>query len=61
MDKNEYKFPDEIDETKASAQEDGDEEEFVVEIEDDTPEEDGGKEPLPTDLINSLEGPEDGS
>jgi len=60
MDKNEYKFPDEIDETKASAQEDEDEEEFVVEIEDDTPEEDRGKEPLPKDIINSLEAPEDG-
>lgn len=44
MDKEEYKFPDEVDETKASAQED-EEEEFTVEIEDDTPEEDRGKEP----------------
>lgn len=60
MDKEEYKFPDEIDETKASAQDDGDEDEFVVEIEDDTPEEDRGKEPLPKDIINSLEAPEDG-
>jgi hypothetical protein len=58
MDKEEYKFPDEVDETKASAQED--EDEFVVEIEDDTPEEDRGKEPLPKDIINSLEVPEDG-
>lgn len=60
MDQNEYKFPDEIDETKTLAQEDEDEEEFVVEIEDDTPEEDRGKEPLPKDIINSLETPEDG-
>jgi hypothetical protein len=37
-----------------------DEEEFTVEIEDDTPEEDRGKEPLPKDIINSLEAPEDG-
>ncbi len=58
MDKEEYKFPDEIDEAKASAQEDDDE--FTVEIEDDTPEEDRGKEPLPKDIINSLEAPEDG-
>jgi len=56
---NEYKFPDEIDETKASAEED-EEEEFTVEIEDDTPEEDRGKEPLPKDIINSLETPEEG-
>lgn len=60
MDQNEYKFPDEIDETKASAQEDGNEDEFVVEIEDDTPEEDRGKEPLPKDIVNSLEAPEEG-
>ncbi len=59
MDKDEYKFPDEVDETKASAQEDEDEE-FTVEIEDDTPEEDRGKEPLPKDIVNSLEAPEDG-
>jgi hypothetical protein len=59
MDKDEYKFPDEIDEAKASAQEDEDEE-FTVEIEDDTPEEDRGKEPLPKDIVNSLEAPEDG-
>jgi hypothetical protein len=59
MDKEEYKFPDEIDETKASAQEDEDEG-FTVEIEDDTPEEDRGKEPLPKDIVNSLEAPEDG-
>lgn len=58
FEKEEYKFPDEIDETKASAQED--EDEFVVEIEDDTPEEDRGKEPLPKDIINSLETPEEG-
>jgi hypothetical protein len=60
MDKEEYKFPDEIDDKKASAQQDEDEEEFVVEIEDDTPEEDRGKEPLPKDIVNSLEAPEDG-
>ena len=59
MDKDEYKFPDEIDEAKASAQEDEDED-FTVEIEDDTPEEDRGKEPLPKDIVNSLEAPEDG-
>ena len=58
FEKDEYKFPDEIDETKASAQDD--DEEFTVEIEDDTPEEDRGKEPLPKDIINSLEAPEDG-
>ena len=58
MDKNEYKFPDEIEETTAEVE--GDDDEFVVEIEDDTPEEDRGKEPLPKDIVNSLEAPEDG-
>jgi len=59
FEKDEFKFPDELDETKASAQEDEDEE-FTVEIEDDTPEEDRGKEPLPKDIVNSLEAPEEG-
>jgi hypothetical protein len=58
FEKDEFKFPDEVDNTKASAQED--EDEFVVEIEDDTPEEDRGKEPLPKDIVNSLEAPEEG-
>jgi len=48
FDKEEYKFPDEI-ESKVSMKDD-DEEEFTVEIEDDTPEEDRGKEPLPKDI-----------
>ena len=59
FEKDDYKFPDEIDDKKMSA-EDDDEEEFTVEIEDDTPEEDRGKEPLPKDIINSLETPEEG-
>ena len=58
FDKTEYKFPDEI-ETKMSRPED-EEEEFSVEIEDDTPPEDRGKKPLPVDIVNSLETPEDG-
>ncbi len=57
MDQNEYKFPDEIENETTTAEA---EEEFVVEIEDDTPEEDRGKEPLPADIVNSLEKPEDG-
>ncbi len=59
FEKDEYKFPDEVEDKKLSAEED-DEEDFVVEIEDDTPEEDRNKEPLPKDIINSLESPEDG-
>jgi len=58
FEKEEYKFPDEL-ESKVSMEGD-EEEEFTVEIEDDTPEEDRGKEPLPKDIVNSLETPEEG-
>lgn len=56
MEQNEYKFPDEVENEVPVAEE----EDFVVEIEDDTPEEDRGKEPLPADIVNALEKPEDG-
>lgn len=56
MEQNEYKFPDEVENETPVAEE----EEFVVEIEDDTPEEDRGKEPLPADIVTALEKPEDG-
>ena len=58
FEKNEFKFPDEI-ETTMSRPED-EEEEFSVEIEDDTPPADRGKKPLPVDIVNSLETPEEG-
>jgi len=48
---DEYRFPDEID---------SDEDDIQVEIEDDTPTADRGKDPLPLDIINSLETPEEG-
>jgi hypothetical protein len=56
MEQNEYKFPDEVENETPVAEED----DFVVEIEDDTPEEDRGKEPLPADIVTALEKPEDG-
>jgi hypothetical protein len=56
--KDEYKFPDEIETTMSRAEDE--EEEFSVEIEDDTPPEDRGKKPLPVDIVNSLETPEEG-
>ena len=56
MEQNEYKFPDEVENDTTVAEE----EEFIVEIEDDTPEEDRGKEPLPPEVVTSLEKPEDG-
>jgi hypothetical protein len=58
FEKTEYKFPDEIETTMSRAEDE--EEEFSVEIEDDTPPEDRGKKPLPVDIVNSLETPEDG-
>jgi hypothetical protein len=58
FEKQEYKFPDEL-ETNMSRPED-EEEDFTVEIEDDTPPEDRDKEPLPVDIVNALEKPEDG-
>ena len=48
----EYKFPDEQEETKAEA---ASEEEFKVEIEDDTPPEDRGRVPLPKNVVEELD------
>ena len=47
-----FKFPDEQEETKSAAPA---EEEFEIQIEDDTPEQDRGKKPLPKDLVEELE------
>ena len=46
MDKNEYKFPDEVDQTQVDAQADADAEDQIdIEIVDDTPPEDRGRKP----------------
>ena len=50
MDKDEFKFPDEIDE-KPKAEAEG----FVIEIEDDTPSEDKGREPMPKEVVEELD------
>ena len=63
----EYKFPDESNEADAAVSEEDNleaessnevpvgDEDFEVEIEDDTPEEDRGREPLPQEMVKELE------
>ena len=51
MEMEDFKFPDEV-EDKADTKPEA---EFEIEIEDDTPVQDKGKEPLPTELVNELE------
>ena len=48
IDKPEYKFPDEIDGKEA-------EDTLEIEIEDDTPPEDRGRQPMPQDIVQELE------
>jgi len=50
----EFKFPDEIEAEKAVAEAGGDEK-FDIQIEDDTPEEDRGRKPLPKHVVDEIE------
>lgn len=49
MDAEDFKFPDEKEEVSAAA------DDFEIEIEDDTPEEDRDRQPLPKDIVDELE------
>jgi len=52
--KEEFKFPDEVDAEKAVAEAGGDEK-FEIQVEDDTPPEDRGRAPLPKEVVDELE------
>jgi hypothetical protein len=52
--KDEFKFPDEIEVSKGGEVED----KFEIEIEDDTPEPDRGREPMPKEVVDELENDE---
>jgi hypothetical protein len=56
MDKDEFKFPDEIEDKGKPLAEGGNvEEQFEFEVEDDTPAEDRNKEPMPKEIVEELE------
>jgi hypothetical protein len=56
MDKDEFKFPDEIEEAKAKGG--SVEDDFEIVVEDDTPEQDRGREPMPKEVVDELENDE---
>jgi len=55
MEQNEFEFPDEIEAKKGGKVEAKQEDSIDFEIEDDTPEQDRGREPMPKDLVQELE------
>jgi hypothetical protein len=55
VDREEFKFPDEVEAEEKAQETQQDSDDIQVEIEDDTPEEDRGKKPLPKEIVNELE------
>jgi hypothetical protein len=55
FEKNEFKFPDEIQEEKVDFDAQSEEEKIEFEVEDDTPTKDRGREPAPKELVEELE------
>jgi|Laugresu1bdmlbsd_1035121.scaffolds.fasta_scaffold01452_8 hypothetical protein len=58
IDKNEFKFPDEIEAEaaeKAGSTQEASGDDISIEIEDDTPPEDRGRKPLPKEVVNELD------
>ncbi len=55
FEKNEYKFPDEIEDKEPELKVELPEDDFKIEIEDDTPPEDRGKTPMPKEVVQQVE------
>lgn len=55
MEKTEFEFPDEIEAKKGGKVESKQEDDFELEVEDDTPPEDRNREPLPKEIVQELE------
>ena len=55
VDREEFKFPDELEAENKAQENQEDSDDIQVEIEDDTPPEDRGRKPLPKDMVEELE------
>jgi len=55
VDREEFKFPDELEAEQKAEQNQEDSDEIEIEIEDDTPPEDRGRKPLPKDMVEELD------